>query len=386
MNPVTFASREEVMRRAIEIARRGAGLVEPNPLVGAVIVDEGLRLLGEGWHEKFGGPHAEIMAIANAPGAVRGATLYVTLEPCCHFGKTPPCVDAVLAAGLRRVVVAMSDPFPAVAGQGLRKLREANIEVEVGLLEVDAKRLTAPFRKLVEQGRPYVHAKWAMTLDGRLASRTGASKWISNETSRAVVHQLRGRMDAVVIGIGTALADDPLLTARPAGPRVATRVVLDSHARLPGEAQLVNTIGQAPLLIVVGPAAPGERIAALRGRGAEVLQLAAGPTGSHNNRPAVAALLAELGRRRMTNVLVEGGGEILGAFFDAQFIDEVHVFIAPKLLGGAAAKSPLAGSGKSLPASLPDLDPAEIEPLAGDIYIHGPLRKSNQPSETSPIV
>ncbi|HEY3967178.1 MAG TPA: bifunctional diaminohydroxyphosphoribosylaminopyrimidine deaminase/5-amino-6-(5-phosphoribosylamino)uracil reductase RibD, partial [Planctomycetaceae bacterium] len=333
MNPVTFASREEVMRRAIEIARRGAGLVEPNPLVGAVIVDEGLRLLGEGWHEKFGGPHAEIMAIANAPGAVRGATLYVTLEPCCHFGKTPPCVDAVLAAGLRRVVVAMSDPFPAVAGQGLRKLREANIEVEVGLLEVDAKRLTAPFRKLVEQGRPYVHAKWAMTLDGRLASRTGASKWISNETSRAVVHQLRGRMDAVVIGIGTALADDPLLTARPAGPRVATRVVLDSHARLPGEAQLVNTIGQAPLLIVVGPAAPGERIAALRGRGAEVLQLAAGPTGSHNNRPAVAALLAELGRRRMTNVLVEGGGEILGAFFDAQFIDEVHVFIAPKLLG-----------------------------------------------------
>ncbi len=386
MNPVTFASREEVMRRAIEIARRGVGLVEPNPLVGAVIVDDELRLLGEGWHEKFGGPHAEIAAIANAPGGVRGATLYVTLEPCCHFGKTPPCVDAVLAAGLRRVVVAMSDPFPEVAGQGLRKLREANVEVEVGLLEADAKRLTAPFRKLVEQGRPYVHAKWAMTLDGRMASRTGASKWISNEISRAVVHQLRGRMDAVVIGIGTALADDPLLTARPAGPRVATRVVLDSQARLPLASQLVKTVDQAPLLVVVGPAAPAERIAALRVREAEVLQLAAGPTGSHDTRPAVVTLLAELGRRRMTNVLVEGGAEILGTFFDEQLIDEVHVFVAPKILGGAAAKSPLSGTGRTLPASLPDLDSVEIEPLAGDVYIHGPLRKSNQPSEAPQIV
>lgn len=377
MNPVQFASREEVMRRALEIAQFGVGLVEPNPAVGAVIVDDNLRLLGEGWHDRFGGPHAEVAAVLQAQGAARGATLYVTLEPCCHFGKkTPPCAQAVIAAGIKRVVIAMSDPHPKVAGQGIRKLREANIDVEVGMLEADAQRLTAPFCKLVERGLPYVHAKWAMTLDGRMASRTGASKWISNEVSRAVVHQLRGRMDAVVIGIGTALADNPLLTARPSGPRLATRVVLDSHARLPVDSQLVTTVGQAPVLVVVGVDAPAEQIAALQERGVEVFRPAPSPEGNRNGRPALVPLLQELGRRQMTNVLVEGGAEVLAAFFDAQLVDEVHVFIAPKLLGGDAAKSPLSGFGRPTPAPLPDVAPAEVEVLDGDVYIHGPLRKS----------
>jgi diaminohydroxyphosphoribosylaminopyrimidine deaminase/5-amino-6-(5-phosphoribosylamino)uracil reductase len=374
MNPAMFPSREEAMRHAIEIARRGVGYVEPNPAVGAVIVDDDLQILGEGWHQQFGGPHAEIAALAQAQGAARGATLYVTLEPCCHFGKTPPCVDAVIAAGVRRVVVAMADPFPQVAGQGIRALREANIDVAVGLLAAEAKRLTAPFCKLVERGLPYVHAKWAMTLDGRIASHSGASQWISNEASRAVVHQLRGRMDAVVIGIGTALADDPLLTARPSGPRIATRVVLDSRARLPVGSQLVQSIGQAPLLVVVGADAPTKLLATLRGLGVEVFQPARLLTASLDHHPDLAEVLAELGRRRMTNVLVEGGAGILGAFFDAQLVDEVHVFIAPKLLGGAAAKSPLGGLGRSTPASLPDLDPTEVEILGGDVYIHGPIR------------
>lgn len=233
MMSVTFPTPADVMRRALELARQGEGYVEPNPMVGAVIVDDYLQCLGEGFHRQFGGPHAEVNALREAGARAQGATLYVTLEPCNHHGKTPPCVDAVLQAGLRRVVVGMPDPFAKVNGAGIARLREHGVAVEVGLLEAEVRRLNAPFRKLVETGIPWVHAKWAMTLDGKIAARTGHSQWISGAASRAVVHRLRGRMDAIVIGIGTALADDPLLTARPAGPRVATRVVLDSTARLP---------------------------------------------------------------------------------------------------------------------------------------------------------
>ena len=372
---VQFTDPEEVMRRALALAGRGIGFVEPNPAVGAVIVDDQLRLAGEGWHERFGGPHAEVNALARAGERARGATLYVTLEPCCHFGKTPPCVEAVIAAGIKKVVIAMPDPFPQVAGKGIERLRAANVDVEVGLVEPEARRLTAPFRKLVESGRPWVHAKWAMTLDGRIAAHTGESKWISNAASRDVVHQLRGRMDAIVIGIGTALADDPLLTARPAGARVATRIVFDTQARLPADSQLVRTAGEAPLLIVAGRRAPRERIEQLRGKGVEVVELPEASSPAGEGRPDAGALLSELGRRRMTNVLVEGGSALLGAFFDRQLIDEVHVFIAPKLLGGTGAKSPLAGAGRAAPPSLPDLESPAIEILDGDLYIHGRLRR-----------
>jgi diaminohydroxyphosphoribosylaminopyrimidine deaminase/5-amino-6-(5-phosphoribosylamino)uracil reductase len=369
-----FASREAVMRRAIDLARLGAGFVEPNPLVGAVIVDDDLRLVGEGWHERFGGAHAEVNAIARAGVQARGATLVVTLEPCCHFGKTPPCVEAIIAAGLRKVVVGMQDPFAQVSGRGIQRLREANIDVEVGLLSVEVRRLAAPFCKLVEKKLPYVHAKWAMTLDGRIASHTAASQWISNAASRARVHQLRGRMDAILVGVGTAIADDPLLTARPPGPRVATRVVFDSRARLAVESQLVKTIKQAPLLVVTGPQAAPENIKRLRDQGAEVLECGTEQSEPGGIRPSPHAVLAELGRRQMTNVLAEGGSELLGAFFDLQLIDEVHVFAAPKLLGGAAAKSPLGGTGRAAPSDLPDLIDPEIEVLDGDVYIHGQLR------------
>jgi diaminohydroxyphosphoribosylaminopyrimidine deaminase/5-amino-6-(5-phosphoribosylamino)uracil reductase len=372
-----FASREDAMRRAIELARRGIGLVEPNPPVGAVVVDDQLRLVGEGWHERFGGPHAEVQALTQSGPAARGKTLFVTLEPCCHFGKTPPCVDAIIAAGVRRVVVGMQDPFPQVAGQGIARLREAKIDVDVGFLEPEARRLAAPFCKLVETGLPYVHAKWAMSLDGRIAARTGQSKWISNEASRAVAHKLRGRMDAIAIGIGTALADNPLLTARPAGLRVATRIVFDSEARLPLESQLVRTVGTASLLVVVGPRAPTEGVSRLRGQGVEVFEGGSHDSANGGDSPDPRAILAELGRRRMTNILVEGGSQLLGAFFDAQLIDEVHVFIAPKLLGGEAARSPLAGSGRPAPTELPDLENPEIEVLDGDVYVHGPLRRSS---------
>ena len=237
------------MRRAVELAERGRGHVEPNPLVGAVIVRDG-QIVGEGWHKKFGQAHAEVNAFTSAGEAARGATLYVTLEPCCHHGKTPPCTDAVIRAGIARVVAALQDPFPQVAGQGAALLRAAGIPIEFGVCAKEARRQNAPYLKLLATGRPYVHAKWAMSLDGKIATRTGDSQWISNETSRRRVHELRGRMDGILVGIGTALADDPLLTARPPGPRTACRVILDSKGRLPITSQLVRTAAQVPTLIV----------------------------------------------------------------------------------------------------------------------------------------
>lgn len=382
----TFATPADVMRRAIELARNGEGAVEPNPQVGAVVVDDRLQLLGEGWHERFGGPHAEIHALARAGELARGATLYVTLEPCCHFGKTPPCVDSVLHAGVRRVVVAMQDPFPQVAGGGIARLRQAGVEVEVGLLESEVRALTAPFRKPIETGFPWVHAKWAMSLDGKIATRAGHSQWISNATSRAVAHRLRGRMDAIVVGIGTALADDPLLTARPAGPRVATRVVVDSEARLPLQSQLVRTARQSPVFVATGPSAPADRVSALRDQGLQILRLPAAesptisqqvvspPSAAKVSRPSLPHLLRELGACRFTNILVEGGSQLLGSFFDQNLIDEVHVFIAPKLIGGEVARTALGGTGLVHTPELPSIETVSIEVLEGDVYVRGVTR------------
>jgi diaminohydroxyphosphoribosylaminopyrimidine deaminase/5-amino-6-(5-phosphoribosylamino)uracil reductase len=353
------------MRRALELAERGRGHVEPNPLVGAVLVRDG-RAVGEGWHRRYGEAHAEVNALAEAGEAARGATLYVTLEPCCHHGKTPPCTDALLRAGVARVVAAMTDPFPQVAGKGAERLRAAGVPVEFGPCAREAERLNAPYLKLLRTGRPYVHAKWAMTLDGKIATRTGDSKWISNQASRALVHRLRGRMDAIVIGIGTALADDPLLTARPPGPRTLTRVVLDSAARLPLGSRLVATAKETPVLVATNALASEESVAGLRRQGCEVLRL------PEPDRPArVRALLDELGRRRMTNVLVEGGGEVLGSFLDAREVDEVHVFIAPRLAGGAAAKTPGGGGGVATIAEALPLKGWRVEAVDDNWLVEG---------------
>ena len=378
-----------VMQRAFELAARGQGFVEPNPMVGAVLVDENLKRLGEGFHPQFGGPHAEIEAIRDAEQRrrkkrLKDATLFVSLEPCCHFGKTPPCSQAILAAGIRKVVVGRTDPNPQVAGGGIAELRAAGVEVEVGLLEDQAKRLTAPFAKRLTTGLPWVIAKWAMSWDGKIATGSGDSKWISNEASRAVVHTLRGRMDAILVGAETARRDDPLLTARPAGPRVATRVVLDSIASLRTDSQLVRTIGDAPLLILAGPDAPLENVARLRAAGAEVCLL--GGNSDSTPQPATLkelkkirpveprAVLAELGRRGMTNVLIEGGAVILGAFSDLDLIDEVQIFIGSKLIGGQAAPSPVAGQGCE-PLSMARLmDDVRVETLNGDVSLTGRVR------------
>jgi diaminohydroxyphosphoribosylaminopyrimidine deaminase/5-amino-6-(5-phosphoribosylamino)uracil reductase len=355
---------DQWMQRAVELAECGRGCVEPNPLVGAVVVRDG-RMVGEGWHERYGQAHAEVNAFAAAGAAARGASLYVTLEPCCHHGKTPPCTDAILRAGIQRVVVAMLDPFPQVAGQGAAILRAAGVTVDCGVLEAEARRLNAPYLTLVEKGRPYVLAKWAMTLDGKIATRTGESQWISNEESRRRVHQLRGRMDAILVGIGTALMDDPQLTARPPGPRTAMRIVLDRQCRLPLSTQLARTARTVATLVATTSAAPPEAIAALEAQGCEVLRLA-----------DLESLLAELGRRRMTNVLVEGGSGVLGSFLDARLIDEVHVFLASRLIGGAAARTPIGGLGVEKVSQALPLAEWSVENVAGDYYLRGSVRQT----------
>ena len=355
----------DFMMRAIALAKQGEGFVEPNPMVGCLIVRDG-QVVGEGWHQRFGGPHAEVEALNKASEAARGATMFVTLEPCCHQGKTPPCAHAVVESGIKRVVVAQRDPFPKVDGGGIRVLREAGIEVEVGVCQKEARKLNAPYLKLLETGTPWVIAKWAMTLDGKIATETGDSQWISNEASRAIVHQIRGRVDAIIVGSGTARADDPTLTARPGGPRVATRIVLDSSASLTFDSKLIHSIDTAPLLVIATREASEENIQRLTESGCEVLAC-----DGESYAERIRNLLTELGQRRMTNVLVEGGANVLGAFRDADAIDEVRVFIAPKIIGGANAPGPVGGNGLQLVSDALPIEDWSVTANDGDVYASG---------------
>ncbi len=335
------------LARAIELARNGAGKVRPNPVVGAVVARDG-EILGEGWHEEYGGAHAEVNAIeACGLADLTGATLYVSLEPCCHEGKTPPCTEAILQAGLARVVVGSDDPTEKASGRGLGTLRDEGVEVVIvdGELAASARLLNQAFRKHARVGRPWVLFKSAMTLDGKVATRTGDSKWISGEDSRELAHRWRASVDAVVVGIGTALADDPQLTARPAGlaadpgeqPR---RVVFDSLARLPPSSRLVAAAAEIPLTIVVSRAAARADSDALEAAGIQVL------VATGENEPArVRSALDQLGTLGVASVLLEGGPHLAGAFLDAGEIDEIRLFLAPLLLGGSAARDPLEGEG-----------------------------------------
>jgi diaminohydroxyphosphoribosylaminopyrimidine deaminase / 5-amino-6-(5-phosphoribosylamino)uracil reductase len=362
---------ESYMRRALELAARGEGYVEPNPMVGAVIVKEGV-ILGEGHHALCGGPHAEVNALSACKVPTIGATLYVTLEPCCHHGKTPPCVDAILKAGITRVVVALEDPFPAVSGKGIATLRSAGVKVEIGILASDAKYLLAPYLKRIQVGKPWVIAKWAMTLDGKIAARDGTSKWITSESSRAVVHQLRGRVDCIVVGGGTVIADDPSLTARPPGPRTAARIILDRTLKSPEASQLFQTANETPTIVFTGLQSPPDSKQRLRELGATVIELE-----STTSPDQIQELLSWLGVLGLTNLLIEGGAEILGAFLDAQAIDEVQIFIAPKLIGGKEARSPIAGVGLAPIAEALNLESTKVTTLGPDIYISGRISKSH---------
>jgi len=371
-----FSSPDSVMRHAIELATKGQGFVEPNPMVGAVLVDADLALLGEGFHEQFGGPHAEVNALAGET-VTSDSRLFVTLEPCCHHGKTPPCTQAILDNGIKQVAIATVDPAAHAAGKGIEQLRQSGVQVEVGLLQSEAQHLIAPFTKLMTSGSPYVHAKWAMSLDGKIATRTGNSQWISNEESRAIVHELRGRMDAIIVGAETARQDDPLLTARPQGPRKATRVVIDNNASLSLESQLIKTIDQAPVIVVCSDKASHQNIEALKSAGAEVVQIPG------SDQVDITALLSEFGNRKMTNVLVEGGGKLLGSINDAHLIDEAHIFIGPRILGGADSVSPVEGDGNSTVAQSAKLGNVVTKNVGTDTYINGRVQ-SGQQSESQP--
>jgi diaminohydroxyphosphoribosylaminopyrimidine deaminase/5-amino-6-(5-phosphoribosylamino)uracil reductase len=353
------------MRLALAEAAQGAGFVEPNPQVGAVIVRDG-RLVASAHHERFGGPHAEVLALERAGELARGATLYVTLEPCCHFGKTPPCTQAVVSAEISRVVAATADPFPPVSGRGLAALEAAGISVDVGCESESARELNAPYLKRLCSRMPFVTAKWAMTLDGKSAAASGDSCWISSESSRGTVHELRGRMDAIVTGIGTVLADDPQLTARIANPpRLATRIVLDSAARLPVTSALVQSARQVPVLVAVTDHAARERVDKLARLGCEVV------TFPSERQVAIVPLLEELGRRGMTNLLVEGGGRVQGSFFDHGQVDACEIFIAPILDGGDHPHTPVRGRGHELIRDAIRLRQVEFGAIGGDIRFRG---------------
>ena len=344
MSTLTAVDHDQ-LARAIELSEFGLGRVHPNPMVGALVVrDE--TVLGEGWHEECGGPHAEVNAIANATaqGAdLSGATLYVSMEPCCHHGKTPPCTDAIIAAGIARVVVASDDPSTKAAGRGLGILRDEGVDVDVadGELAARARLVNQAFRKHARTGRPWVLFKSAMTLDGKVATRTGDSQWISDESSRARAHRWRASVDAVAVGIGTALADDPQLTARVDGVHhQPCRLVFDATARLPLDSQLVRAAAESALVVVVSRAARRSDMEALAMAGAEVV-VAPG-----ENEPArVRSALDQLGDKGVTSILLEGGPHLAGAFLDAGEIDDVRLFLAPLLLGGRAARDPLEGEG-----------------------------------------
>lgn len=354
------------MAEALALAQRGRGLTSPNPVVGAVVVRAG-AVVGRGYHARAGGLHAEAEALREAGERARGATLYVTLEPCNHQGKTPPCVEAILAAGIRRVVAAVRDPNPRVRGGGLATLQAGGVEVRLGCLEEEARAANRVFFTAVERLRPHVTLKCAMTLDGKIAAFDGGARWITGEDARREAHRMRSESDAVVIGIGTALADDPALTVRLDGPwpREPLRVVVDSRARLPLDARLIDAGDPARAVVAVADEAPAERIARLGARGVTVLSCK-----SRDGRVDLADLSARLFAMDVMGVLLEGGSELNGAFVHARLVDRAAVFVAPMLIGGAGAPTAVGGHGLPLARAI-RLQSVTVRPVGSDWLVEG---------------
>lgn len=324
---------EMFMDEALKLGAKGLGWTNPNPMVGAVIVKNG-KIIGRGYHKRAGGPHAEIGALAAARAGTSGATLYVTLEPCSHFGKTPPCVDAIIKAGIKRVVCSSVDPNPLVQGRGIAALKKAGISVSVGVREQEARLLNEAFFLFHEKKRPFVALKFAMSLDGKLASRTGDSQWITGEKARAFARDLRGSYQGILVGVNTVIRDNPHLGARRKGMKDPLRIILDSRLRVPMNARVLR---DSNVLIATTSHAPSAKIRNLEKRGMRVLAF-------RGARVPIAALLAELRKRDIISVFVEGGGEVLGSFIDANIADTAYAFCAPLLVGGAGARS-IGGKG-----------------------------------------
>jgi diaminohydroxyphosphoribosylaminopyrimidine deaminase/5-amino-6-(5-phosphoribosylamino)uracil reductase len=363
---------QDFMQEALYLAARGRGYVSPNPMVGALVV-KASRVVGRGYHGRFGERHAEVVALGEAGPKARGGTLYVTLEPCAHAGKTPPCVDAIRAAGIRTVILGARDPNPKAAG-GVQALQAFGIKVVTGVLEEACRAQNAAFFKFVRTGLPLVSAKWAMTADGKIATARGDSRWITAAKARAYSHDLRGSHDSVLVGIGTVLTDAPLLTARLglAAPDGSTwqprRVILDSRARTPVRAPLWSAENGGPILVFVSDELAEDRVKPLKDKGAEVIRLPA-PAG----RLPVPAVLQALSQRGVLSVLVEGGAEVLGSFLDARVVDRVYVFVAPKIIGGRDGVTAVRGGGVDRVSQSQEVRVTGVRQFDQDLLIEGRL-------------
>lgn len=362
------------MTLALRLAVKGRATASPNPMVGALVVQHG-RIVGQGFHLRPGLPHAEILALRQAGIRARGATLYVTLEPCCHLHKrTPPCVPDVIRSGVRRVVIAMTDPNPSVKGKGVAALRRAGLSVTAGVARHEAEELNKAYSHWITTQRPYVTLKAGMTLDGKIATASGEAKWITGQRSRQAVHRLRGKMDAVLVGVGTVLADDPALTAR-IGPHLKTmasrqplRVIVDSRLRISMKAQVLSRQERAKTVVATTESAAVSRKRALLERGIEVLILP-----SVRGKVALPALMRELGQRGVTSVLLEGGGELNAAMLKANLVQRVCLYMAPVLLGGDDAKGVIGGKSPARLASAFNLRNIETRSVGGDLVVEGDL-------------
>lgn len=352
------------MRLALTLAERGRGWTNPNPVVGAVIVKDG-RIIGQGYHRRCGGLHAEREALAACREAPEGAMLYVTLEPCCHYGRQPPCTEAILEAGIKRVVVGSGDPNPLVAGNGLAFLRAHGVEVETGVLQKECDALNDVFFHYIRTKRPYVVMKYAMTLDGKIATRTGASQWITGEAARRRVHQDRHRYAAIMAGVGTVLADDPLLTCRMEGGRNPVRVICDTHLRTPLDSQLVRTAREVPTILAAGEAA-SPQAAPYRDAGCQVWAIP-----ERDGHVDLSVLMERLGAAEIDSVLLEGGGTLNWAALESGIVQRVQAYIAPKLFGGRDAKSPVGGLGVEMTAQAVKLQNMTVTPIGEDFLLEG---------------
>jgi diaminohydroxyphosphoribosylaminopyrimidine deaminase/5-amino-6-(5-phosphoribosylamino)uracil reductase len=352
------------MKRAICLAEKGRGRTSPNPVVGAVLVKEGISV-GEGYHAKAGEAHAEIIALRNAGQAARGSTLYINLEPCIHYGKTPPCAPVIIEAGVRRVVIGTEDPNPLIKGKGLESLRRAGLEVKVGILEKECQRLNEAFHKYILKREPFVILKVAATLDGRIATRDGESKWISGETSRRFVHRLRNQVDGVVVGINTVLKDDPMLTARVTGGRDPLRIVLDSRLRIPGQAKVIKEDPSKTIIATTGLAARDKK-ERLEEMGVKILVL-----DSKHQRVSLKPFLSKLGEMGITSLLVEGGGQVNGSFLGEGLIDKLILFISPRVIGDDQAIGMFGGKPVPRLKDAVPLHELRMRRIGGDMLIQG---------------
>ncbi len=359
----------EYMQMALSLAEKGCGRVSPNPMVGAVVVSEG-RVVGQGYHQAVGGPHAEVNAIDDAGDAARDATLYVTLEPCNHFGRTPPCTRKILEAGIRRVVVAMQDPNPDVAGGGNGFLASRGVDLVCGVEQAAARRLNESFIKFIRTRKPFVILKIASTLDGRIATRSGDARWVTGENARAYVHRLRHAVDAIMVGVGTVKADDPQLTARlENGEGVdPVRIVLDTGLRMPEKARMLHQVSKAPTWVVCGPDAPQAAKERLMAKGATIVQMPL-----KGDRIDLDALMQQLGERGVTSLLIEGGAQVAGAALRAGVVDKVVFFYAPKIYGGDDGVPICSGQGADLMRESLAVSRIELDRMGDDVMVSGYL-------------